>query len=46
MLAYARKLMEYGNGIVVIVPIYTKLITAFRTAVEKDEGTLGADKSR
>jgi hypothetical protein len=40
MLAYAKKLMEYGNGVVVINPSHTKLITAPRTAVEKGEGTL------
>jgi hypothetical protein len=40
MLAYAKKLMEYGNGVVAIYPSYTKLITALRTAVEKGEGTL------
>jgi hypothetical protein len=40
MLAYAKKLMEYGNGVVAINPKHTKLITALRTAVEKGEGTL------
>ena len=40
MLAYAKKLMEYGNGVVAINPTHTKLITALRTAVEKGEGTL------
>ena len=40
MLAYAKKLMEYGNGVVAINPGHTKLITALRTAVEKGEGTL------
>ncbi|MGH9983808.1 MAG: hypothetical protein ACRD8W_07625 [Nitrososphaeraceae archaeon] len=40
MLAYAKKLMEYGSGVVAINPQYTKLITALRTAVEKGEGML------
>jgi hypothetical protein len=40
MLAYAKKLMEYGNGVVAINPKFTKLIIALRTAVEKGEGTL------
>jgi hypothetical protein len=40
MLAYAKKLMEYGNGVVAINPKHPKLITALRTAVEKGEGTL------
>jgi hypothetical protein len=40
MLAYAKKLMEYGSGVVAINPSHTKLITALRTAVEKGEGTL------
>jgi hypothetical protein len=41
MLAYAKKLMEYGSGVVAINPTkHTKLITALRTAVEKGEGTL------
>jgi hypothetical protein len=40
MLAYAKKLMEYGDGVVAINPNHTKLITALRTAVEKGEGTL------
>jgi hypothetical protein len=40
MLAYAKKLMEYGNGVVAIHPRHTKLITSLRTAVEKGEGTL------
>jgi len=39
MLLYAKKLMEYGNGVVAIDPNHTKLITALRTAVEKGEGT-------
>ena len=40
MLAYAKKLLEYGSGVVAINPGHTKLITALRTAVEKGEGTL------
>jgi hypothetical protein len=40
MLAYAKKLMEYGSGVIAINPKHTKLITALRTAVEKGEGTL------
>jgi hypothetical protein len=40
MLAYAKKLMEYGSGVVAINPKHTKLITSLRTAVEKGEGTL------
>jgi hypothetical protein len=39
MLAYAKKLMEYGSGVVAINPSHNKLITALRTAVEKEEGT-------
>ena len=38
MLAYAKKLMEYGSGVVAIGPEHTELITALRTAVEKGEG--------
>jgi hypothetical protein len=40
MLGYAKKLMEYGSGVVAINPNHTKLITALRTAVEKGDGTL------
>jgi hypothetical protein len=40
MLAYAKKLMEYGSGVIAINPRHTKLITSLRTAVEKGEGTL------
>lgn len=40
MLAYAKKLMEYGSGVVAINPSHTKLITALRTAVGKGGGTL------
>lgn len=40
MLVYAKKLMEYGNGVVAINPKHTMLITALRTVVEKGEGTL------
>jgi hypothetical protein len=40
MLAYAKKLLEYGSGVVAINPQFTKLITSLRTAVEKGEGTL------
>jgi len=40
LLAYAKKLMEYGNGVVAINPKHPKLITTLRTAVEKGEGTL------
>jgi hypothetical protein len=36
MLAHAKKLMEYGSGVVAINPSYNKLITALRTAIEKD----------
>jgi hypothetical protein len=40
MLAYVKKLMEYGSGVVAINPKHSKLITALLTAVEKGEGTL------
>lgn len=40
MLAYAKKLMEYGSGVVAINPKHTKLITDLRTAVENGEGVL------
>ena len=40
MPAYAKKLMEYGNGVVAINPKHTKLITGLRTAIEKGKGTL------
>lgn len=40
MLACAKKLMEYGNGVIAFNPKHTKLITSLRTAVEKGEGTL------
>jgi hypothetical protein len=43
MLAYAKKLLEYGSGVVAINLQYIKLITALRTAVEKGEGTLDKD---
>ena len=43
MLAHAKKLMEYGSGVVAINPSRTKLITSLRTAVEKGEGTLDKD---
>ena len=36
MLAHAKKLMEYGNVVVAINPSHTELITALRTAVEKE----------
>jgi hypothetical protein len=35
--------MEYCTGVVSINPKHTKLITALRTAVEKDEGTLNKE---
>ena len=40
MLAHAKELMEYKNGLVAINPRFNKLITPLRTAVEKDEGSL------
>lgn len=39
-LAYAKKMLEYNNGLLAINPKHTKLITALRTAVEKGEGML------
>lgn len=45
MLAYAKKLMEYGNGIIAINPKDTKLITALHTAVEKGEGTMDKEST-
>ena len=38
MVIYAKKLMEFGNGVVAINPSHTKLVTALRTAVAKGEG--------
>ena len=43
MLAYAKELKEYQNGMVAIHPRYNKLITALRTAVENGEGSLDKD---
>ena len=40
MLAHAKELLEYQNGMVVINPKHNKLITALRTAVENGEGYL------
>jgi len=40
MLAYAKKLMEYGSGVVAIDPKHTKLITSLRTAAENGDGSL------
>jgi hypothetical protein len=41
MLAHAKELLEYQNGIVAIHPTrHNKLITALRTAVENGEGVL------
>ena len=39
MLAHTKEVLEYHNGLVAIYPSHNKLITALRTAVEKD-GTL------
>jgi hypothetical protein len=40
MLAHAKRILETGNGGLVIHPSFNKLIVALRTAVEKGEGTL------
>jgi hypothetical protein len=40
MLAYTKKILGYGSGVVSISPEHTKLITALRTAVEKGDGSL------
>ena len=40
MLAHVKEMMEYQNGYVTIHPRYNKLITALRTAVENEEGSL------
>jgi hypothetical protein len=40
MLAYTKKILEYGSGVVSISPEHTKLIIALRTAVEKGDGSL------
>ena len=40
MLAHAKELLEYQNGMVAIHPRFNKLITALRTAVENGEGVL------
>ena len=42
MLAHAKELLEYQNGIVAIHPRHNKLLIALRTAVENEEG--GLDK--
>lgn len=43
MLAYAKKLMEYGSGVVATNLKHTKLITALLTIVENGEGALEKD---
>ena len=40
MLAHAKELLEYQNGMVAINPTHNKLIIALRTAVENGEGSL------
>ena len=40
MLAHAKDLLEYQNGMVAIHPRFNKLITALRTAVENGESAL------
>jgi hypothetical protein len=40
MLAHAKELLAYQNGMVAIHPKHNKLITALRTAVENGEGIL------
>ena len=40
MLAHAKELLEYQNGMVAIHPRFNNLITALRTAAEKGEGSL------
>ncbi len=40
MLAHAKEMLEYQNGMVTIHPRFNKLITALRTVVENTEGSL------
>jgi hypothetical protein len=40
MLAHAKELLGYQNGMLAIHPSYNKLIISLRTAVEKGEGSL------
>jgi hypothetical protein len=43
MLAHAKELLEYQNGMVAIHPRFNKLITALRPAVENGESILDKD---
>jgi hypothetical protein len=40
MLAHAKEMLEYQQGMVAIHPRFNKLITSLRTAVEKGDGSL------
>ena len=40
MLAHAKRLLEYNRGGIAINPMFDKLITVLRTAVENGEGSL------
>jgi hypothetical protein len=40
MLAHSKRILETGNGGLILHPSFNKLIVALRTAVEKGEGTL------
>jgi hypothetical protein len=43
MLAHAKRILETGNGGLVIHPSFNKLIVALRTAVEKGDDSLDKD---
>jgi hypothetical protein len=43
MLAHCKELMEYHHGHVPIHPMFRKLITSLRTAVDNGEGMLDKD---
>jgi hypothetical protein len=43
MLAHTKKVLEYDGGSITINPMFHKLMTSLRTAVEKGEGSLDKD---
>ena len=45
MLAHAKEMLEYQNGMVAIHPRFNKLITALCTAVENGKGMLDEEAS-
>ena len=40
MLAHAKEILEYNNGMIAINPVHDKLLTSLRKAVENGEGRL------